>query len=465
MSNDNFKYQKSLFIFRRDLRLQDNCGLNQALTLSKQVIAGFIFDPRQISEHPYQSKPALQFMVQAITDLQSQFRSIGAELALFNQLPDQVIKDLVKQQGIQAVFINRDYTPFSRQRDYAIAELCRQLGIDLHYCADALLNEPEQATKSDHTPYKVFTAFYNNAKQHPVSLPLALVAKNFLSMTSNFDLSDLAISHNEQIMQGGRQQALAILDNLSAYTNYQTIRDFPAIDGTSMLSAHLKFGTCSVREVFYAVTETLGSEHPLIRQLYWRDFFTHIGFYFPHVFGKAFNESYQHVQWDNNQDNFRAWCTGLTGFPIVDAGMRQLNATGFMHNRVRMIVASFLVKDLHISWRWGERYFAQQLVDYDPCVNNGNWQWAASTGCDAQPYFRIFNPWLQQQKFDPDCVYIHRWVPELKTFSSKAIHQWYNLSSLSTYPAPIVDHAKESKLAKERYKNSVLDLIERRVAV
>jgi deoxyribodipyrimidine photo-lyase len=210
-----------------------------------------------------------------------------------------------------------------------------------------------------------------------------------------------------------------------------------------------------VREAYYAIVDALGSEHPLLRQLYWRDFFTHIAYHFPQVFGRAFIDKFAHLVWDNNREYFQAWAEGKTGFPIVDAGMRELNETGFMHNRVRMIVASFLVKDLHVSWRWGERYFAQHLIDYDPCVNNGNWQWAASTGCDAQPYFRIFNPWLQQQKFDADCQYIYHWLPELKGFSTKTIHQWDKKHQPCEYPAPIIAHAYESQLSKARYKASM----------
>jgi deoxyribodipyrimidine photo-lyase len=252
----------------------------------------------------------------------------------------------------------------------------------------------------------------------------------------------------------GRSQALAILNNLNHLQDYANIRDFPALNGTSQLSAHLKFGTCSVREVFYAITKHLGSDHPLQRQLYWRDFFTHIAYHFPQVFGHAFNEKFAALKWSDNKDYFDAWCQGKTGFPIIDAGMRQLNETGDMHNRVRMIVAAFLVKDLDINWRWGERYFAQHLRDYDPCVNNGNWQWAASTGCDAQPYFRIFNPWRQQQKFDPDCQYIFRWVPELRNTPVDAIHQWHKLHKASDYPAPIIDHQIASEQSKEKYKKA-----------
>jgi len=451
-------YNKSLFIFRRDLRLQDNTALNEALRLSKQVLPCFIFDPRQIDAHPYQSQPALHFMLQSIADLDQQLQSVGGNLTLYKGLPDQVIACALKQQSIQAVFINRDYTPFSRRRDAELAETCQKLGLSLYILADALLTEPEQALKSDQTPYKVFTAFYNNARQIPVALPQALSAQRFLSIASEVSIEQVALSFSKatvEISKGGRLQALGILEQLAEQADYLNTRDFPVLDSTSKLSAHLKFGTCSVREVYYALINALGSEHPLIRQLYWRDFFTHIAYHYPRVFGKAFLEKFANLHWDNNLDYFQAWADGRTGFPIVDAGMRELNATGFMHNRVRMIVASFLVKDLHVSWRWGERYFAQHLVDYDPCVNNGNWQWAASTGCDAQPYFRIFNPWLQQQKFDADCQYIYRWIPELKAYMPKMLHQWHKQHQPGSYPAPIIDHAVESHSTKARYKDAI----------
>lgn len=347
-------YASALFIFRRDLRVHDNTGLNEALRLSGQVLPCFIFDPRQIEPHPYQSKPALQFMLQSISDLQQQLQTAGAKLGLYHALPGQVIRSVYEQQHIQAVFINRDYTPFSRRRDDELSEVCQNLGINLHTLPDALLTEPEQAVKSDQTPYKVFTAFYNKARQFPVALPQALTSKNFLSPASDFTVDQLHLSLTESkqdVIQGGRDLALASLDRLSEHADYQTMRDFPALDATSKLSAHLKFGTCSVREVYYAITEQLGSEHPLLRQLYWRDFFTHIAYHFPRVFGRPFLEKFANLHWDNNRDYFQAWCEGKTGFPIVDAGIRELTATGFMHNRLRMIVASFLVKDLHISWR------------------------------------------------------------------------------------------------------------------
>ncbi|MGZ4953857.1 MAG: cryptochrome/photolyase family protein, partial [Methylobacter sp.] len=320
------QYSTSLFIFRRDLRVQDNSALLEALRLSEQVIPCFIFDPRQIEPYPYQSKPGLQFMVESIYDLQQQLQSAGGTLALYRALPEQVVKRLHEQQQIEAVFINRDYTPFSRRRDDELAAICKQLGIALHTLPDSLLNEPEQGVKIDKTPYKVFTAFYNHAKLIPVALPQVLVKRNFLATASEFTLDQFDLSLAEAVIKGGRNQSLAMLDRLGDYTDYQHAHDFPALDATSKLSAHLKFGTCSVREVFYAITERLGSEHPLIRQLYWRDFFTHIAYHFPQVFGQAFLEKFNGLHWDNNTDYFQAWCDGKTGFPIVDAGMRELNA-------------------------------------------------------------------------------------------------------------------------------------------
>lgn len=448
------QYSKALVIFRRDLRLQDNTALNAALARAQSVIACFIFDPRQIEPHPYQSQPALQFMLEALADLQQQFQAVGAELTLFYDTSSAILRRMVHEQQVEAVFMNRDYSPFSRQRDDQLDKIALQLGVDVHYCADVLLTEPEQALKSNQSPYRVFTAFYENARLLPVAQPQELVRGQFLAVATEISIAQFSpqTSVAAPVVQGGRQAALALLANLGAHRDYLQQRDFPALQATSLLSAHLKFGTCSVREVYYAISAQLGNEHPLIRQLYWRDFFTHVAFHYPYVFGRAFVGKFDNLVWDNNLEHFNAWREGRTGFPIVDAGMRELNSTGFMHNRVRMIVASFLVKDLHIHWRWGERYFAQHLVDYDPCVNNGNWQWAASTGCDAQPYFRIFNPWLQQQKFDPECAYIYRWIPELQAFDPAQIHHWDQYHQAGSYPAPMLDHGVESNKAKALFK-------------
>ncbi|MGR9073687.1 MAG: cryptochrome/photolyase family protein [Gammaproteobacteria bacterium] len=451
------RYAAAVFIFRRDLRLADNTGLNRALEQSRQVIPCFVFDPVQIEDHPYRSGPGLQFMLQSIQDLEKQFDRIGARLNLLHGPPEKTVEALCASFSAEAVFINRDYTPFSRNRDDRLRDCCHRFDVDFHVLDDALLTTPEQMLKENGTPYKVFTAFHHRAGLLPVALPAPLAPGQFHpglpeAMQHCYrSLLDDAI--NPSIQPGGRTEACALLDTLDDFGEYQNRRDFPALDGTTRLSPHLKFGTCSAREAFHAAQSLLGPEHALIRELYWRDFFTHIGFHFPRVFGHAFQEKYDAITWPNRRDLFQAWTEGKTGFPIVDAGMRQLNRTGFMHNRVRMIAASFLVKDLHVDWRWGERYFARHLTDYDPCVNNGNWQWAASTGCDAQPYFRIFNPWLQQQKFDPECRYITRWLPELENVPVSVIHRWDKKNFACGYPKPVVDHKIESSRSKELFKN------------
>ena len=453
------RYATSLFIFRRDLRLFDNNGLNAALQQSDRVLACFVFDPRQIELHPYQSRPGLQFMLESLQDLQRQFQQQGGFLYLFNARPDIVLIQLHQQHQIEAVFVNRDYTPFSKMRDADLQRVCSDLSIVFHSFADALLNEPEDVQKADGSPYQVFTAFYNRARRIPVALPQTLASGRFVRhLTETANLIDTYKQPHGNPLLGGRQAALEQLERLNSCQNYSEQRDIPAIKATSDLSPYLKFGCCSIREVYYAVLGTLGSEHALLRQFYWRDFFTHIAHHFPHVFGHAFHRRYDEIAWRNNVEEFEAWAQGRTGFPIVDAGMRQLNQTGCMHNRIRMITASFLVKDLQIDWRWGECYFAQHLLDYDPCVNNGNWQWAASTGCDAQSYFRIFNPWLQQKKFDADCDYIKRWLPELNSVSAAIIHAWHDQKApIPDYPMPIVDHRVRSQETMSLFQQTVGD--------
>jgi deoxyribodipyrimidine photo-lyase len=257
-------------------------------------------------------------------------------------------------------------------------------------------------------------------------------------------------------LAGGRTEALKILKKLGSLRNYRRGRDFPAQELSSYLSPYLKFTVCSPREVYAAISRRLGPRHELVRSLFWRDFFTGIAFFFPHIFKGAFHSKFDKLKWSYDRKAFKRWCEGTTGFPIVDAGMREMLETGFMHNRARMIAGSFLVKDLHIDWRWGEKYFAQTLVDYDPAVNNGNWQWVASTGCDAQPYFRIFNPWAQQKKFDPECIYIKKWVPELRSLPPETIHAWYEKkhhSACPNYPPPIVEHEIEAKKTLRAYRS------------
>ncbi|MFT4343851.1 MAG: cryptochrome/photolyase family protein, partial [Candidatus Woesearchaeota archaeon] len=422
-------YEKSLFIFRRDLRTQDNNGLIQALRMSKVVLPCFIFDERQIGNHPYRSVPAFQFMIESLEDLENDLKKRKATLFFFKGISEKVIERLLKTENISAVFCNADYTPFSKERDMAIADVCKAHNVSFHTYDDCLILQPEKTLKPDGTPYTVFTPFYKRAVKEKVAEP---VKNDYINYTSSCTWKDAFVTLKEILplrkkyaVKGGREEALRVLENSKAYMNYKEVRDFPSRDATTKLSAHHKFGTVSMRESYHAIAKNCGTFHTLIQELFWHDFFTLIGMRFPHVYHKSFHEKYDKLKWEANDAYFKAWCEGKTGFPIVDAGMRQLNENGYMHNRVRMIVASFLTKDLLVDWRKGERYFAQKLIDYDPAVNNGNWQWAASTGCDAQPYFRIFNPWLQQQRFDKSCEYIKRWVPELRDILPEVIHEIY----------------------------------------
>lgn len=452
------EHLRSLFIFRRDLRIEDNTALIAAVRSSKAVATCFILDPRQ-RNHPYFSQFGAHFLRQSLDDLAKQLRDHGGTLHVLEGVAEEVVAELLRLQKIDAVYCNRDYTPFSMRRDSAIEAACKKSGAAFHCMTDALLHEPEEVHKADGAAYTVFTPFFNKAASLPLRGSTPFPRATFFTL--DVPQADYAVLSAFGVQQcvptGGRTSAIALLQQLGSHAHYKAVRDMPGNEsGTTHLSAHLKFGTCSVREAHQAICARLGDTHPLLRQLYWRDFFTHVAHHFPHVFQGAFHRQYDSIAWSTDEKQFNAWCNGTTGFPIVDAGMRQLNQTGFMHNRVRMIAASFLVKDLHQDWRNGERYFATKLTDYDPAVNNGNWQWSASTGCDAAPYFRIFNPWLQQLKFDPQCQYVLRWVPELQNVPVADIHAWNKAHvrhGACKYPSPIVDHSTQAARAKLLYQS------------
>jgi deoxyribodipyrimidine photo-lyase len=452
-------YGKSIFLFRRDLRISDNTGLIEASQASETVVPLFIFDPRQGAQNPYFSPNAFQFMIESLEDLAHQVTVARGRLCIFRGRPETIVERLVAEEDIEAVFINKDYTPFSRTRDAAIKKACQNKDAAFRSCSDALLHKPIDVLKDDGKPYTIFSHFLRKARSIPVRPINAAEVDNLSDVrvaSEQREIRDdtLKTPNQRTYARGGRAQALRVLATLHKFVDYATARNYPAKNATTRLSAHHKFGTCSIRETYHAITTQLGLEHQLIVELFWRDFYSQIAYFFPHVFGRSFHPQYDAMIWDTDPAKFSAWCAGRTGFPIVDAGMRELNATGFLHNRARMIVASFLTKDLHIDWRRGERYFAQKLVDYDPAVNNGNWQWCASTGCDAQPYFRIFNPWLQQRRYDPNCTYIKAWIPELRAIAPALIHSLDKLEDrqIPAYPAPIVDHPKESSLAKENFR-------------
>lgn len=452
------QYKKSLFLFRRDLRLEDNTGLIFALKHSETVIPAFIFTPEQIENNPYRSDRCLKFMIESLEDLDGQLKEKGGKLYFFKGKPEDILKRLITELHIEALIVNRDYTPYSQKRDQTLENICKSHSLAFHSFDDALLHAPEETLKKDGKPYTVFTPYFRNASKQEICPPVRNQKSNYFCGLISFAedrsiLADISPKKAENTaLIGGRKEALKILKSLSSYEYYGTLRDFPAEECTTRLSAYLKFTVCSPREVYVALFQTLGPHHDLIRSLYWRDFFTTIAFFFPHVFKGSFHPQFDALKWSQDQEAFHQWCEGTTGFPLVDAGLRQLKETGFMHNRLRLVTGSFLVKDLHISWQWGEKYFAQMLIDYDPCVNNGNWQWVASTGCDAQPYFRIFNPWNQQKKFDPDCLYIKKWIPELRSFTPEIIHTWDEKAHGTDYPAPILSHSQAAKKALDAYK-------------
>ncbi|MBN1915094.1 MAG: deoxyribodipyrimidine photo-lyase [Parachlamydiales bacterium] len=453
------KFRRALFIFRRDLRLQDNIGLIFALQNAELVIPVFIFTPEQIIHNSYKSEHCLQFMIESLEDLEKQLEKQGGQLFLFFDKAEKIVAQCIEQCHVDGVIVNRDYTPYSVARDLRIEKVCQKKRVPFHSFDDALLQPPGYVMKSDGSPYTIFTPFYTKAHAMKIDLPQKHRGNHY------FD-GKISFAHKNSIYHkilptrslkclGGRKNALQILKNLHRYSDKPSERDFPWKNKTTRLSAHLKFTTCSCREVYYAMEKQWGKHSDVIRSMFWRDFFTHIAFYFPKIFQGAFHAKFYKIPWKNSRKAFYQWCQGKTGFPIVDAAMRELNETGYIHNRLRMIVASFLVKDLHIDWRWGEKYFAQKLLDYDPSVNNGNWQWVASTGCDAQPYFRIFNPWLQQKKFDPQCAYIRQWIKELEAVSSSKIHQWDQPQESDVYRRPILDHAKEATKTVRAYKHLV----------
>ena len=444
-------YEKSLFIFRRDLRLHDNTGLIKSLTNSKHVIPCFIYDDNLLKNSDV-SEFRWNFLSESLFDLDMELKKSKNNLHQFHGDPPMIINEIIRKHNVDAIFTNTDFSEYSKSRDAKINQVCKKNNIDFHISIDHLLHNPNEIKTNDGKPYMIYSHFYKKARQFTVRLPSKNSKKNYYDAEiPNTEIKTPEMKNT--IISGGRNEGLKILKNLEEFMDYKKTRDFPGLDGTTKLSAHNKFGTLSIREIYRAIEQKLGLDHVLTGEIYWREFFNHILFHFPWSQKKSFRKKYQSIPWSKSTEFFSAWCGGKTGFPIVDAGMRQLNRSGFMHNRVRMIVASFLTKDLHIDWRLGERYFAKKLVDYDPAVNVGNWQWAASTGCDAVPYFRIFNPWLQQKKFDNNCTYIKKWIPELNKVSSKIIHNlWKNFPSNLEYVKPIVVHKMESEKTKNIFR-------------
>jgi deoxyribodipyrimidine photo-lyase len=425
-----------IFWFRRDLRFEDNVGLYHALYYAKQngykVLPLFIFDKTILDKLDDKNDRRVDFIHRTIMTMQTELIAKGKSMVVEYDRPINVFNSYIKKYTIAGVYINHDYEPLAIDRDAEVKSLLEKNDIQFHTFKDQVIFEKEEVVKDDGKPYTVYTPFANKWRTYwtshvPKIHPSIKLLDYFMDSkpmviptlkTMGFETTDLVVP--------------PIKWEEGLVKKYTDQRNFPAIKGTTQLSIHLRFGTISVRQLAMA-TQSLNST--FFNELIWRDFYHMILWHFPQVGrGKSFKAQYDFIEWRNNEKEFKAWCEGRTGYPIVDAGMRELNTTGFMHNRVRMIVASFLTKHLLIDWRWGEAYFAQKLLDFDLAANNGGWQWASGSGCDAAPYFRVFNPRLQTEKFDKDLKYIRHWVPELDSFD---------------YPKPIVVHeeARERVLA------------------
>lgn len=416
----------SIFWFRRDLRLEDNVGLYKALQSEFPVLPIFIFDKNILDNLDHKKDRRVDYIHQALSGIHKDLQDFGSGLKTYFDTPLEVFKSLSEEYAIQEVFCNRDYEPAAIQRDTEIHTYFKALEIPVKAYKDQVIFDKKDILKKDGTPYIVYTPY---AKQWRAKLQV----KDLASVTPNFknlyqynanaihSLKEIGFEKTDMHLEKPELEA-GIIDT------YDKHRDFPGKPGTTQLGIAFRFGTLSIRK---SVAFALKHNDTWLSELIWREFFMQILYHFPKVVKQSFREKYDYIKWRNNEEEFALWCEGKTGYPIVDAGMRQLNETGYMHNRVRMIVASFLCKHLLIDWRWGEAYFAEKLNDYDLSANNGNWQWAAGSGCDAAPYFRVFNPYLQTKKFDKDLQYTRKWVPELDS---------------SSYPEPIVEH----KFARER---------------
>ena len=427
----------NIFWHRRDLRIHDNAGLYKALKSGETIQPIFIFDTTILSKLPVSDQRVL-FIHQELQKLKAKYAELGSDLKVFHGNPRDIIPLIVETYNAKTVYTNRDYEPYALQRDKALFEQLKEKKCELIGAKDHVIFEKNEVLKADGLPYTVFTPYSRKWKEqlnefYLSSYPVEKYSK-YLNQTVAEPLASL-----ENIGFNSEQtvEFPSLETPLSTIERYNETRDIPSILGTSRLSIHLRFGTISIRElarIAKAKNETY------LNELIWRDFYQMIIFHFPHSARNSFKKQYDQIQWERNEANFKAWCEGKTGYPLVDAGMRELNATGFMHNRVRMVVASFLTKHLLIDWRLGEAYFAEKLLDFELASNTGGWQWAAGCGCDAAPYFRVFNPTSQQEKFDKEFKYIKKWVPEFGT---------------PAYPKPIIDHkfARERVLA--RYKEAL----------
>ena len=424
----------NVFWFRRDLRLEDNAGLYHALKDGIPVLPLFVFDRNILDKLDNRADRRVAFIFAAIRDIQRKLCEQQSSMEVHYGSPQSAFEQLLRKYRISKVFTNHDYEPYAITRDQQIHDWLKIHNVDFISYKDQVIFDRDEILKDDGIPYTVFTPYSKKWRSKLTgfflkSYPTGSYRNNFLKQSPQHipDLTDMGF---QPVGQPFPSESPG--DELIHH--YNETRDFPGIAGTSRLGVHLRFGTISIRQL---ASRARALNETFLNELIWRDFYQMILWHFPRVGkGLAFKPEYDRIEWRNNEDEFEKWRNGQTGYPLVDAGMRELSATGYMHNRVRMVVASFLAKHLLIDWRWGEAWFAENLLDYDLAANNGGWQWAAGSGCDAAPYFRIFNPTLQAQKFDPQLKYIRQWVPEVESLN---------------YPQPIVDHEKARKRCLEVY--------------
>ncbi len=471
------KYQKSLVWFRRDLRDYDHAAFYYALKNSAQVFCIFVFDKEILDQLQDKADRRVEFIWESLKELKSALQKQGGDLIVEYGLAKNIIVKHAKRLGVDAVLSNRDYEPSAVERDTDVAKNLAQFNIEFHQFKDQVLFEKDEVLTQQGKPYGVFTP-YKNAhlkklddyflQAYPVDRYIKHLAKHQAEPIPSLSKMGFKTTNLSQMnLPTGMSGALQLFEDFKErIQHYQETRNFPAVKGPSYLSVHLRFGTISIRHLARTAKNTGGAgAETWLNELIWRDFYFQILHHHPKVSsGRAYKTEFDALPFPNNKALFQAWCDGATGYPLVDAAMRQLNQTGYMHNRLRMVVASFLVKDLLVDWRWGEHYFAEKLIDFDLSANNGGWQWAASTGCDAQPWFRIFNPITQSEKFDGAGKFIRKYVPELTACSDKEIHapwlitplnqEMLNIQIGKTYPSPVIDHSTQRNLALSLYKNA-----------
>lgn len=479
------QYDRSVFIFHRDLRIQDNTGLNEALKQSNKVYLVFIMNSIQLfqSKNSYKSNKSVQCMIESLFELSETIHDLKGVLSvLFEEGKTfNILKQYIQQEKIECIFTNRDYTPYAKQREILYKEIASKLNIEYKGVYDYNLFQPGMIQTGSNEGYKKFTPFYNNCISNASLIPKPYTEKHtnsfidlkqmknttkkmLVSLKDMYLNSKIVELSSDSVVQGGRLHALHILRNIKDWKKYDSMRNYLTYD-TTILSPYIKYGCVSIRECFFSMKQNLGIQHSLLRQLFWNEFYAQLLDNNPQLIekGVSLKPKYDKIQWNTNTKWIECWKNGTTGIPIVDACMKQMNVSGYMHNRGRLIVAECLVKLMGIDWRVGEKYFATKLIDYDVASNNGNWQWVAGSGADSQPYFRIMNIWKQGEKYDPNAEYIKRWMPILKPFTPKQIHTWYETSenkellkekgfNIHDYSTPIFDYSKQRKKVLSMYK-------------